>query len=107
SESPIEFERVTIDYPLDLRLIAECTGASLEEVKLLNAQLTRLTPPARVSEYEIRVPATSKELFLAEIASIPEDKRVTWRKHEVKAGETLSSIASIYRTSTSSIAQVN
>src|SRR5262249_51190236 len=66
-----------------------------------------LTTPARVSLYEIRVPDGKKDMFMTEVASIPVDKRVTWRKHEVKPGETLTSIASLYRASVSSIAQVN
>ena len=106
-ETPLQFDRVTVDYPLDLRLIAECTGATLEEVKLLNPELIRLTTPARVSSYEIRIPSGKKDTFLAEVATVPVDKRVTWRKHEVKPGDTLTSIASIYRTSVNSIAQVN
>ena len=106
-ENPLQFERVAVDYPMDLRLVAECTGASLEEVKLLNPELVRSNTPARSPSYEIRVPVGKKDIFLSEVESIPEDKRVTWRKHEVKEGETLTSIAGIYRTSSSSIAQVN
>jgi membrane-bound lytic murein transglycosylase D len=44
---------------------------------------------------------------LTEISSVPEEKRITWRKHEVKPGETLTSIASIYRTSATSISSAN
>jgi len=106
-DSPIEFDAVPIDYTVDLRLVAECTGASLEEVKLLNPELNRLTTPSRDSSYTLRVPKSSKETFLTEIASIPEDKRITWRKHEVKPGETVTSIASLYRASVDSITSAN
>jgi len=41
------------------------------------------------------------------IASIPRDKRVWWRYHKVGSGETLGEIAHQYKTTTSSIAQVN
>jgi membrane-bound lytic murein transglycosylase D len=106
-ESPITFDAVTVDYTVDLRLVAECTGASLEEIKMLNPELTRLTTPSRDQQYSIRVPAKTKDVFLSEIAAVPADKRITWRKHEVKPGETLTSIAAIYRTSSASIAAVN
>src|SRR5262249_51748529 len=64
------------------------------------------TPP-HASSYTLRIPDGTKDMFLKEIESIPEGKRITWRKHEVKPGETLTSIAAIYHTSVSSIAGVN
>jgi peptidoglycan lytic transglycosylase D len=106
-EMAVQFDTIPVDYTVDLRLVAECAGASLEEIKLLNPELTRLTTPARVSSYSLRLPSGKKETFLTEISSIPEEKRITWRKHEVKPGETLTSIASLYRTSSSSISSAN
>jgi membrane-bound lytic murein transglycosylase D len=106
-ETPVQFEKVPVDYTIDLRLVAECAGVSLEEIKLLNPELTRLTTPSRVSNYMLRLPSGKRETFLTEIASIPEEKRITWRKHEVKPGETLTSIATFYRTSAASISSAN
>jgi membrane-bound lytic murein transglycosylase D len=105
-EAPIEFDTVPVDYPVDLRLVAECSGVSLEEIHLLNPELSRLTTPSNMN-YALRLPKNKKETYLAEIAAIPSEKRVTWRKHEVRPGETISSIAAIYRTTESSIASVN
>jgi membrane-bound lytic murein transglycosylase D len=105
-ESPLEFDKVPIDYTVDLRLVAECSGVSQEEILQLNPELTRLTTPSG-TPYTLRLPKDTKDDYLAEIATIPEEKRVTWRKHEVRPGETLSSIAAIYRTSVNSIASVN
>ncbi|HEY7162161.1 MAG TPA: LysM peptidoglycan-binding domain-containing protein, partial [Acidobacteriota bacterium] len=106
-ENPVQFDTVSVDYTVDLRLVAECSGVALEEIKLLNPELTRLTTPSRASSYTLRLPSGKKEMFLAEISSIPEEKRITWRKHEVKPGETLTSIAGLYRTSASSISSAN
>ena len=87
--------------------MAECAGVAFEEIKLLNPELSRLTTPSRGSSYALRLPSGKKETFLTEISSIPEGKRITWRKHEVKPGETLTSIASFYRTSATSISSAN
>ncbi len=106
-ETPVQFDTVSVDYTVDLRLVAECAGVALEEIKLLNPELTRLTTPSRVSTYSLRLPSGKKETFLTEISSVPEEKRITWRKHEVKPGESLTSIASLYRTSASSISSAN
>ena len=105
-EPPLDFDTVIVDYTVDLRLVAECSGVSLEEVHLLNPELARLTTPSN-KNYVLRLPKNKKEIYLAEIAAIPAEKRVTWRKHEVKPGETMNSIAAIYRTTESSIASVN
>ncbi len=105
-ESPLDFDTVIVDYTVDLRLVAECSGVSLEEVHQLNPELARLTTPSN-KNYVLRLPKNKKETYLAEIAAIPAEKRVTWRKHEVKPGETMNSIAAIYRTTESSIASVN
>jgi membrane-bound lytic murein transglycosylase D len=106
-EQPLQYDTVVVDYPIDLRLVAECTGTTLEEIKLLNPELNRLTTPPKADTYELRLPDRTRETFLAEIAAVPEDKRITWRKHEVKEGETLTSIAANYRVSVKSIAGVN
>ncbi len=106
-DRPLEFDDVDINYTVDLRLVAECAGASLEEIKLLNPELNRSTTPPNDSHYSLRVPKQSEEIYLAEIAAVPTDKRITWRKHEVKPGDSLTSIAAIYRTSASSIASAN
>jgi membrane-bound lytic murein transglycosylase D len=105
-ESPLEFDTVPVDYTVDLRLVAECSGVSLEEIKLLNPELARLTTPANTN-YVLRLPKNTRVAYLTEIASIPVEKRITWRKHEVRPGETIRSIAASYRTSESSIASVN
>lgn len=106
TSDPIQYEKVEIDYPVDLRLVAECTGRSMEEIKLLNSGLNRSTTPAR-GTYDLKLPAGTRDTFLAEIASVPEDKRITWRKHEVKEGDTLTSIAGLYHAPVASIAAVN
>jgi LysM repeat protein len=47
------------------------------------------------------------ERFSAEIADIPADKWVSWRRHRVETGETLTSIAKQYRVTAASIADAN
>src|SRR5207244_4474098 len=72
-DEALTYDKVTVDYPVDLRLVAECTGASLEEIKMLNSGLNRLITPASGS-YELKLPQNTKDTFLAEIAAVPEDK---------------------------------
>jgi membrane-bound lytic murein transglycosylase D len=55
----------------------------------------------------LRLPLGTAERFSAEIADIPADKWVSWRRHRVAAGETLTSIAKKYRVTPKAIADAN
>jgi membrane-bound lytic murein transglycosylase D len=104
---PLKTERVVVSTPTDLRLIAETIDTSVETLQSLNPQLLRMATPPNEPDFQLNLPLGTKEKFLQEIALIPEDKRVLWRRHRVTAGETLSTIANKYRTTVSAIAQVN
>src|SRR5438067_1042365 len=103
---PLETDTVRIDYPVDLRLIAECVDTDLNRLTELNPSLLRLTTP-KGSIYDLRLPAGTKEKFAHAIAAIPLDKRVSWRYHHVNSGDTLDSIARQYHTTPTAIRGVN
>jgi membrane-bound lytic murein transglycosylase D len=100
------FDEVTINEPVDLRLVAEMVGADLSEIRDLNPSLLRNTTP-NVPEYRLRLPLSTRDMFLKRVAMIPPEKRVFWRWHSVRHGETLSGIAKQYKASVQAIAQVN
>jgi membrane-bound lytic murein transglycosylase D len=103
---PVPYDAVKIDYPVDLRLVAECVDASATELQDLNPSLLRMTTP-KDHEFELRLPAGTKDKFQTAIAAIPPDMRVWWRYHKVQAEDTLASLARTYRTTAKAIAQAN
>jgi membrane-bound lytic murein transglycosylase D len=105
-DKPLAYDTVKIDYPIDLRLVAECVDASAADLQDLNPSLLRMTTPKNEA-FELHLPAGTGKTFQSTVASIPVDKRVWWRYHKVQEGETLASIARAYRTSPRSIAQAN
>jgi len=105
-EKPVPYDTVKIDYPIDLRLVAECVDASASDLQDLNPSLLRMTTP-KDSSFELRVPAGTADTFQSVVSLIPVDKRVWWRYHRVQAGETLAAIARTYHSSPESIAQAN
>jgi membrane-bound lytic murein transglycosylase D len=105
-EKPVPYEVVKINYPIDLRLVAECVDASSSDLQDLNPSLLRMTTP-KDQEFDLHVPAGTAEKFQTTVAAIPVDKRVWWRYHKVQPGETLVSIARTYRTAPKSIADAN
>jgi membrane-bound lytic murein transglycosylase D len=101
-----EVDHVKINYPVDLRLVAECTDTPLATLQDLNPSLLRMTTP-KDQEFTLNVPKGSGEKFETAIATIPQDMRVWWRYHKVQNGETLSQVASRYHTTSKAIAEVN
>jgi membrane-bound lytic murein transglycosylase D len=105
-EKPAPYDTVTIDYPVDLRLVAECVDVSAADLQDLNPSLLRLTTP-KDHQFQLHLPAGTKEKFETAIGAIPPDMRVWWRYHKVQPGDTLTSIARTYRTTPKAIAEAN
>jgi membrane-bound lytic murein transglycosylase D len=105
-EKPVPYDTVKINYPIDLRLAAECVDATAEDLLDLNPSLLRLTTP-KDRAFDLHLPAGTADKFETAVASIPTDKRVWWRYHKVQSGETLASIARTYHTTPVAIAEAN
>ena len=106
-EEPILYTKAPIPSCTDLQLIADCAQTSLQTILELNPDLRRLTTPPDHPHYQIKLPAGSDEVFLANYSQVPPDERVSWLRHQVRSGETLSQIARRYRTTVSAICQAN
>jgi membrane-bound lytic murein transglycosylase D len=105
-EPAVISDTVTVDDAIDLRLVADVTGASLPEIVALNPSLLRMATP-RDMTFDLHLPDGTKDAFAERIKAIPEEKRTSWRFHEVRTGETLESIGTALHTRPSEIATVN
>ena len=105
-EAPVPTDVVKPGRAIDLRLVAETIDVDVETLRTLNPSLLRLATPDDPS-FELHLPAGSAERFSAEIADIPADKWVSWRRHRVEAGETLTSIGRKYHVTPAAIAAAN
>jgi len=106
TEKPVAYDTIKIDYPVDLRLVAECVDAPAATLQDLNPSLLRWTTPKN-QEFELRLPAGTKQSYLSAIQPIPQGMRVWWRYHKIAPGDTLISIARAYRSTPRAIAQAN
>jgi membrane-bound lytic murein transglycosylase D len=105
-ESPVISDTVTIDYTVDLHLVADVTEASLAEIVALNPSLLRMSTP-HDTPFDLHIPTGTHDAYMERIKEIPEDKRSSWRFHVVRAGESLDAIASMMHARSSEIVQVN
>ena len=98
-DQPFVFEEVQLDHCTDLRTVALCCGASIEEIKDLNPELIKgCTPPNRT--YTLRIPKGKKEAFLAAYNALPKNERFATPKilaantrYVVRRSESLKNIA--------------
>ncbi len=105
-DEPAAFDSVTINYPVDLRLVADCVDATVDQLQQLNPSLLRLSTP-KDGTFELHLPVGTKTQYQTTIASIPTGMRVWWRYPTVHSGDTLASLARTYRTTPKSIKEAN
>jgi membrane-bound lytic murein transglycosylase D len=101
-----QLDQITIDYPIDLRLVAECVDSSVDYLQELNPSLLRMTTP-KDQPFILNLPAGSRDKYETAIALVPPDMRTYWRYHHVEYGDTLPALARKYHTSATSIAEAN
>lgn len=98
------FDSVKMEHSISLRLVADATGASLDDLQAMNPELIRgVTPP----DFVLNVPKGSGDKLKTEIASIPADKLTSWRLSAFKPGETLGEVARQYHVTLASLENVN
>jgi membrane-bound lytic murein transglycosylase D len=105
-DSPILYDTIHLDYAIDLRLVADVTGATLPEIVTLNPSLLRLDTPADIG-FDLHIPAGTKDLYADRLKDIPTSRRTTWRFHIVKPGDTIAAIALSLHAKPQDIAETN
>ncbi len=107
SERPLEYEKVAVPRPVDLRRIAEWAGTGVSQIQDLNPELLRWTTPIRYPGYEIKVPKGTAAAIEARLAeSTPADTAsLNW--YTVKRGDTLTKIAAKLGVSRANLAAAN
>ncbi len=105
-EAAVVSDTVTVDYAIDLRLVADITDASLPEIVALNPSLLRMTTPRDVP-FDLHIPVGTNGDFQTRIKQVPEDKRASWRFHVVRNGENIDGIAAALHAHAGDIAEAN
>jgi membrane-bound lytic murein transglycosylase D len=106
-EPPLRYDEVTIDDCTDLKVAARCCHSSVDQIKELNPELRRWCTPPNHRDYVLKIPPGTRDSFVANYALVPESEKVSWQRHKIQRGETLSKIARRYGTSVRAIADAN
>jgi len=106
-DPPLRYETISINKPLKLSTLAGKLGLESETLADYNPELRHKSSPEK--EYALKVPVGTGEQALAAVTALSRyvPPEATYVTHYVRRGETVSGIASRYRTSVSSITQAN
>ena len=107
NETPLEYDVVYLEDPVDLVTAAKSAGTTLDEMKRLNPELRRWVTPLGGDGYTLKIPAQSHDLFCDNLLAIPHEERVQFGSHVVRRGDTLSQIARRYSTNVSALTAAN
>ena len=96
--APLIYDSLTVPDATGLDVIARLADTSLRVIRELNPQYIRLaTPPGEKAM--VRVPVGRGDTTAARYVALPATKRVTYRIHVIRSGDTMGQIARRYHVS--------
>ena len=111
--TPIEFDHLTFDQPVNLKLMAEKMNVNYEDFKDLNPKYKGEVAPMDQGKLNLRIPPgtlqsgllAAKDSVATVVDFVPDQNE--FDSHKVKHGETLSTIARKYRTNIAYLREIN
>ncbi|HTI39220.1 MAG TPA: LysM peptidoglycan-binding domain-containing protein, partial [Vicinamibacterales bacterium] len=104
---PIQYEKVELPHPIDLRRVAEWAGTSVDEIQALNPELRRWTTPVKYPNYEVKVPVGTADRLEARLAEASPSDFTALKWYTVRKGETLLAVARKFGVARSDVAEAN
>jgi len=93
---PLQYDKVLVPHPTELKVIATELGVSKKALQTLNPELRRGITPPNMPNYELKVPMGTKQLFVASYPEIRKKSVSNVSRHVVRRGDSLWTIARAY-----------
>lgn len=100
------FAKVKTGGQLDMAKAAKLAGVPLDQLYRLNPGVNRWSTPPSGPHY-LLVPIAKAQSFRDELARLPAEKRMQWKRYTVQSGDSLIKIAKANRTKPTLIREVN
>ncbi len=100
------FEEVNIGSQIDLNHAAKLAGISYKDLIKLNPGYNRWAT-APYKPFKLLIPTAKVANFNRNLATVPEEKRVSWTRHRVWPGDNLDNIARRYFTTVKLLRELN
>jgi membrane-bound lytic murein transglycosylase D len=105
-DKPQPADIIKIDHSIDLHLVADASGADLDDLHALNPQLLRSVTPNQPG-FTLKLPMGTAKNFEDNVQQVPEDKWTVWRLHTIGEGENLASVARQFRVTVPALETAN
>lgn len=100
------FAEVRTGGQIDLALVADLAQIDVQEIYRLNSGYNRwATSPD--GPHKLMVPAESAALVQYELDQLPASDRISWKRHKIASGESLSTLARKYSTTVATLKAAN
>ena len=99
-------ERVETGSQIDLAMAAEMAELDMETLYRLNPGFNRWATNPHGPHY-LMVPIDNANTLREGLDAVPPEKRITWKRHKIREGETLSHISDRYDISIGNIKRLN
>lgn len=100
------FSQVTTRSQIDLKIVAELAGISLQQVRALNPGCRRWATDPDGPHY-VLIPADRKITFLKALDRLSPKDRMRWVRHQIRGGDTLIAISQRYGVTVNAIRRAN
>ena len=107
AQEPVAYDKVTLPRAIDLRRVAEWTGASIDEIQSLNPALRRWTTPVKSKDFTLKVPVGTGETFQARLADASAGDLAGLKWYTVRRGESIRTIARKLKVNRVDLAEAN
>jgi len=100
-----KYTTVMTDGSISVEILAKCTKMSEKAFRKANPKIRKWALPSHPKKQSVHVP--EKHSFQSCIRKVPKTKRMKYREHKIKQGESLAAIARKYKISVATIQVAN
>ena len=106
-DEPLDYETVHVPCGTPIKAVALACNLPDEEILALNRELSKAITPPSEADYPLRVPQGKKDLVLRNLPRVHTVMVTEFNDHEVRRGETLTTISRKYKLSKTTLLKAN
>lgn len=106
-DEPLDYETVQVPRGTPIKAVAVACNLPDEEILALNRHLSMAITPPTEANYPLRVPPGKKDLVVKNLPKVRPVTVTEFNTHEVKRGETLTTIRRKYKLSKTTLLKAN